>query len=391
MDFLNLFDIKSIQLLACACSCMLALLLALIRIPKSEYSQTLTVGKNAVVISFLLCALMMIFSLYKADEAADYEMFSTFTMLIVTTLSSVAISYSMISILNEKFISANTYIVNVFMLCVFSVSAIMSYLDDNIPFLIISLAALLILFIIQNIFYILQFNKAYKKSIKTLNDYYDEHEEHKLKWIRFCYIIGILVNLFILVYIVGSIFNANAMKIYILWYILYMIYFSANFISFIGSHKIVLEAFAQPFLSGRNIFPIKTKNKKEELTTDKKKREREFAKLAKSLDIWVANKRYREYDKTREEIADELSTSKEVLQLYFLIVMKQDFRSWRNELRINDTKKMLIEDEEISINAIREQCGFSDRSNFYNQFTKVVGCSPKKWRETNGKISSAEN
>ena len=112
--------------------------------------------------------------------------------------------------------------------------------------------------------------------------------------------------------------------------------------------------------------------------------EKEFRKLEKSIRKWIEEKRYREYDKTREEIAEELGTTKEILQLYFTVVYKVDFRSWRTELRINDAKKMLLENKDTSTNIIGEMCGFSDRSNFHSQFTKLVGCSPKKWKETDG-------
>ena len=86
----------------------------------------------------------------------------------------------------------------------------------------------------------------------------------------------------------------------------------------------------------------------------------------------------------REEIAKELRTSKESLHLYFATVMKMDFRTWRTELRIEESKKLLLEDKETSINIIGEMAGFSDRANFYRQFVKIVGCSPKEWRESNG-------
>ena len=107
-------------------------------------------------------------------------------------------------------------------------------------------------------------------------------------------------------------------------------------------------------------------------------------KIEKALEVWVQEKRYREYDKTREEIADELHTSKEFLHLYFVTRKRVDFRTWRTELRIEDAKKMLLEDKNTSTNIIGELSGFSDRANFYRQFVKIVGCSPKEWRDSNG-------
>ena len=89
-------------------------------------------------------------------------------------------------------------------------------------------------------------------------------------------------------------------------------------------------------------------------------------------------------NKPQSKIAEEIGTTRELLLLYFSKVLKQDFRYWRTELRINDAKKMLLEDRQASVYIIGELCGFSDRSNFHTQFVKMVGCSPKKWRDTNG-------
>ena len=90
------------------------------------------------------------------------------------------------------------------------------------------------------------------------------------------------------------------------------------------------------------------------------------------------------YEDFREEVAHELGTTREMLHLYFTEKVGQDFRSWRTDLRINDAKQMLLDKRDTSINLIGEMVGFSDRSNFHRQFSKLVGCSPKRWRDTAG-------
>lgn len=55
-------------------------------------------------------------------------------------------------------------------------------------------------------------------------------------------------------------------------------------------------------------------------------------------------------------------------------------------MRINDAKRLLLENKSASTNIIAEISGFSDRSNFHRQFVKIVGCSPKQWRDSGGKL-----
>ncbi len=386
MEFLtDLTDIRTIQWLACTDSCVLAFILMLIKVPATEYSKNITNAKTTIAVSFIVCAFMMVFTLNKYSEVWEYERFSSLTMLIAVSFSSLAMSYSMINLLDDKMISSNTFIVNIFLIASSSILLLEMATGTEKILYNISLAASLLLFASQSIFYIIMFDKAYKKSQKALNAYYDDEEEHKIRWIRFCYIIAMLTDLCLLVYMM---IPTSFMKIYIAWYVLFMLYFTANFISFIGSHKMILDAFAHKTLSGQNLFPPKNKREKalkEDTEYDRKQMEKAFKTIQKNLAQWVADKKYREYDKSREEIAAELNTTKELLQLYFMTNIGQDFRSWRTELRINDAKRMLLEDKGTSIQLVGELCGFSDRSNFHTQFTRLTGCSPKKWRETDGK------
>ena len=109
----------------------------------------------------------------------------------------------------------------------------------------------------------------------------------------------------------------------------------------------------------------------------------EVRRLDKALHKWVEDKRYREYDTSRDDVAAQLNTSREFLNAYITKVLKSDFNTWRTSLRIEDAKKILLDNRELPISLVGEMVGIGDRSNFHRQFTKVAGCSPKQWRESN--------
>lgn len=111
----------------------------------------------------------------------------------------------------------------------------------------------------------------------------------------------------------------------------------------------------------------------------------EVKRLERALRIWVEEKRYREYSNSRDDVAGQLNTSREFLNAYITKVLKSDFNSWRTSLRIEDAKKVLLEQRDLPIHLVGEMVGFSDRSNFHRQFTKLVGCTPKQWRESSVK------
>lgn len=377
-------------------STILAVLLMLIKIPHSDYSAKLTNSKLALVVSFLICGFMMFYAMnqYGQPDIKDWEMFLMLTIYIVVHFSTSIISYSMIALLKtEKHKWQNLFVPGLFVSALSAFMLLESYKSPDRTYFWFVCAIALVAFLIQSVTYIVHFDKAYKKSLRELEIYYDEDEGHKIKWVKFCYVISMLTNLFILVYLCLYWFLDYKMEVaslYTLWYLVYMLYLTSNFISFIGSHKLVLDAFAHKALSGEDIIQKIAENKRRksrmpDTQTDPMTiKESEFKKLEAALDVWVQQKKYRVYDKSREEIARELNTTKEILHHYFLIRKGVDFKTWRTELRIEEAKRLLLKDKNASTNIIAEASGFSDRSNFHRQFVKIVGCSPKQWRDSDG-------
>ena len=228
-----------------------------------------------------------------------------------------------------------------------------------------------------------------------LENYYDEDESHKIKWVRFCYIISMLTNVFFLVYLCLFWFLDYKMEIaalYTFWYLLYFLYLTSNFLSFLSTHKLVLDAVAHKVLTGQDLnLPIggearKARRNRRNQPDEATRKETEFRKIEKAIETWVEQKRFCEYDRSRDEIARELGTSTEMLHVYFNTKVGVDFKTWRTELRIAEAKRILLENREISTSVVGEISGFSDRSNFHRQFVKFVGCSPKQWRDSDGRL-----
>ena len=399
---LNINTDTVVQLVVGVGSSVLAVLLMLIKIPNSDYSEKLAKSKLAIVVSFLICGFMMFYTMSQYDEAYiwDWELYTMLVIYVVVYFSTVIVSYSMISLLkSERNRYQNLFLPGLFVSAVIAFMLLESYKSENMNYFWFMCITALTAFLIQSVTYIIHFDKAYKQSLKEFENYYDDDADHKLKWVRFCYVISMLTNLFVLVYVCLYWFLDHKMAVanlYTFWYLLYMLYLTSNFLSFLGSHRLVLDAFAHKALSGQEIIRIIDQNRKRRArkkSEDKEDfifqddKEAGFIRLEKALDKWVADKKFREYDRTRDDIARELRTSKEMLHLYFATKLGVDFRTWRTNLRIEEAKTLLLENKDASINIIAEASGFSDKSNFHRQFVKIVGCSPKEWRDADGKLS----
>lgn len=379
------FNIELSLVIAIITSFILAFLLFLINVPHSEHSRKLIKAKNTIAMCFFISSVLFFLCLMHSG-IDNYEVFSSLMMFVVTAVSSAVLSFSLMNLLEEG--DNDKFYLNLAGIVIVSFILMKSFFMDPGLLRTSIIAGSIVLFVVNCVIHIIIFDRTYRRSLERLEQYYDEEEDSKIKWIRFCYGMMMITQMFVLVYML---LPRGFMKIYTLWYVLFMLYFSANFISFLGSNKLLLDAFAYKTLSGQEIMERIERRKrqkrgsKEPVQTDSELTEQEMLRIERSLDRWVKEKRFREYDKTREQIAKELKTSKEMLHLYFSVRVGEDFKTWRTRMRIEESKRLLLENPEMSTNIVAELSGFSDRSNFHRQFTKIVGCSPKHWRETAGK------
>ena len=379
------FNVELSLTIAIVTSFVLAFLLFLINVPNSEHSRKLIKAKNTIAMCFFISSILF-FVCYMYSGIPDYEVFSSLMMFVVTALASAILSFSLMNLMEDG--DNDKFFMNVTAIAIVSCILMKSFWMERGALRWGILLGSIVLYLINCGIHIVLFHRTYLRSVQKLEQYYDEEENNKMKWIRFCYVMMMLTQMFVLVYML---LPRGFMKVYTIWYALFMLYFSANFISFLGSNKLLLDAFAYRTLSGQEILERIERRKrmkngaKDSQPLDSQLTEQELNRIQRSLDKWVKEKRFREYDKTREEIAKELKTSKEMLHLFFVTRMSVDFKTWRTRLRIEEAKVLLLENPDMSINIVAELSGFSDRSNFHRQFTKIVGCSPKQWRESAGK------
>lgn len=381
------FSIELSLVMGMVTSFVLGFLLILIKVPSTEYSKKIVNTKNTIAACYMMVSVLFFLTL-RYSGIKDYDILASLMMFTITATASVILSFSLITVLDPRGFDKDKFVLNLGLAIVLSYVLGKSFWWESHPAKITTISLCICIFICQCIVHIFKFRKTYQECVKKLEVYYDDEEDHKIRWVRFCYTIMMLTQMFVLVYLL---LPSGMMKIYIAFYSLFLLYFTANFISFLGSHKLLLDAFAYKTLSGQDLIDLI--NSRRDRKAGRKKvdvvgtNEVEFVRLDRSIDKWVKDKRFREYDKSREEIAEELGTSKDLLHIYFSTRMGVDFRTWRTQLRIEDAKVLLLEKKNVSINVVGEMAGFSDRANFYRQFVKFVGCSPREWRERDGKIA----
>lgn len=104
------------------------------------------------------------------------------------------------------------------------------------------------------------------------------------------------------------------------------------------------------------------------------------ARLGVALKKWVDRKQFVLSDISTESIAESLGCDIYTFREYFRQKIGEDFRSWRQKLRIEEACSIMREQPELSNEIVAEMVGINDRSNFNKTFTKIKGMSPREWR-----------
>jgi len=104
------------------------------------------------------------------------------------------------------------------------------------------------------------------------------------------------------------------------------------------------------------------------------------ATLERDIRQWVAGKGFTEKGITVNQLASKLCTNRNYLSTYINTYKNKTFREWINELRIEETKILMRQYPDMTINEIALQMGFTDKSLFIRRFTELTGKSPKEWK-----------
>lgn len=113
--------------------------------------------------------------------------------------------------------------------------------------------------------------------------------------------------------------------------------------------------------------------------------EQQCKQIRTSIERWRKAQGYSQPDVNSTNLAAKLRVPKRQLILYLSVYEGKTFRVWLSELRIEEAKRMLIEDENYKLETIAYACGFSHRNYLQNRFKAITGFTPRKWQENQKK------
>lgn len=113
--------------------------------------------------------------------------------------------------------------------------------------------------------------------------------------------------------------------------------------------------------------------------------EQQCKQIRTAIERWRKAQGYSQPDVNSTNLAAKLRVPKRQLILYLSVYEGKTFRVWLSELRIEEAKRMLIEDENYKLETIAYACGFSHRNYLQNSFKAITGFTPREWQENQKK------
>jgi AraC-like DNA-binding protein len=104
------------------------------------------------------------------------------------------------------------------------------------------------------------------------------------------------------------------------------------------------------------------------------------ATSTKLSELMELEKIFTDEDITLKRLAYDLSITPHQLSQFLNQKLNTNFNAYINKYRVEEAKKMLIEDPERSILSVADGVGFNSKSSFYRAFTQATGKTPHKYR-----------
>ena len=88
---------------------------------------------------------------------------------------------------------------------------------------------------------------------------------------------------------------------------------------------------------------------------------------------------YKDSTLSLNKLSKKLNVRSHVLSQLLNDNLNKSFSHFINEYRIEEAKRMLVENSNLKIQAVAELCGFNSNSTFYAAFKKVTGTTPAEF------------
>lgn len=356
---------------------ILGTILLAINIPNSKKMRPYTISRYVLASSYLILGVLNCTKIFESSASINLDRIQTFT-LVTASYQALLFTFSLLILIQPFYVTFKRV---AWQFSVISLVAILLLLlqftvSGSLYTYFYYVAS--VIYIFQLAYYTFLFRKKYTQCLKQLEDYYNDDEENRLRWVKVFFFMALTIGIATLLSTyLPLFFKSYFVGAFIVFYILFAIKF-CNYPSKFGYVVAAVTSVDENLNDAASALAFEIDEMQSTQPLSLREQELQHA-LAK----WIEEKKFQHEDISRDDIAASLGTDRYFLAFYFRNRMRTEFRVWRTRLRIEEAKQLLVKYPDLSVSTIGQIVGMSDRSNFQKKFIEIVGISPKDWRKLN--------
>ena len=101
------------------------------------------------------------------------------------------------------------------------------------------------------------------------------------------------------------------------------------------------------------------------------------------LDIIVMQKKYKDKDYSAKKLAEDLGTNTRYISAVVNVRFHMNYTSFVNKFRIEEAMAILVDRryQSLRVEEVSDMVGFANRQSFYASFYKLMGITPREYRQ----------
>lgn len=351
----------TVKLISAVCSIILGIILLTMYIPNDATFRNYILGRRCLGVACLLIALSAVILLF-CDSRSFLLVFIKNTLCIAPFVA-LFLTVAFIVLVQPDFHLKEFLIRNILWICGFDAMLISFLFWPESSFWRITMHYVaVVVYISFIIYYIRTFYNEYLSFSRQISETNLKQKEF-LVWIKRTYyfvlglaFISIAVNLYP---------NKYAFLVFMAFYTIFLFFFVliyVNCVRFLIPDK------------KKTVFVPPCNQPEEKAAT-------EWMKIENKINLWVENKGYLSPGITIDQLSKEIGLNRTYLSNFINTFYKTNYNTWINGLRIDESKRIMREEGQLSLSEVAERIGFADVSQFSKRFKQIEGISPSQWRK----------
>lgn len=341
-----------------------SVVLLIIKTPKTESLRGYRISKYILAVAYAMVTVFNAVELLMDDVFSD-ERYVLLNTLTASSLQLFLVSATLIILINPGYFNFRIFLRELLLPCVLSIVAFILLDREETTAFNLVLLAFQLYFGLQCVRYLLEFNKEKKETLRKLDNYFSsETNIRKIQWITQTFIALIFMGIMALLScILPKYFLIPFTALYFVFYF-FLGMKHINFVFYFNEYELIFNHSSGSSAPVKpNMHPLY------------------WEQLEKAVTEWEKNGYYREPGLTIEQVAMQLNTNRTYVSNFINQVKMQSFKEWINLLRIEESKRLLLDKPELRVSEIGVMVGLPDKSNFGRLFTRNTGSSPQLWRK----------